>query len=107
MHVFRHDHITSNCKEIAQPNALQRIFKKLHRRNRRQVGPTAETTEGEEVKIPGLLITDAFAFHTQREYSSRRRFGRRGFPPRSPKARDRGHPLCGLEMSPGPGPPAS
>src|ERR1035437_3057026 len=78
MYVLRHDHVTSNCKERKQPNALQRIFKKLHRRDRRQVGPTAETTEGEEVKLPRLLITDALTFHTLRGYSNRGQFGQRG-----------------------------
>ena len=58
------------------------------------------------MKLPCLLITDALAFHTLREYSNRGRFGQRGFHPRSPKARDRGHPQRGLEISPGPGPPA-
>jgi hypothetical protein len=33
MHMFRHDHVASNCKEIAQTNALQRTFKKLHGRD--------------------------------------------------------------------------
>jgi len=59
--VLRHDHVTSDCKKITQPNALQRILKKLHRRDRRQVGPTLETAEGEEVKVSRLLITDALA----------------------------------------------
>jgi hypothetical protein len=33
MYVLRHDHVTSDCKEITQPDALQRILKKLHRRS--------------------------------------------------------------------------
>jgi hypothetical protein len=59
MHVLGHHHVTSDCKKRKQPNALQRIFKKLHARDRRQVGTTAETTEGEEEELPRLLITDA------------------------------------------------
>jgi hypothetical protein len=106
MYVLRHDHVTSNYKEITQPNALQRIFKKLHRPDRRQVWPTPETAEGEEVKLPGLLITDALAFHTLREYSNRKVWAAWCFHPRSPKARDRGHPQHGLEISLGPAPPA-
>jgi uncharacterized protein with von Willebrand factor type A (vWA) domain len=42
MNVLRHDHVTSDCKEITQPNALQRIFKKLRRRDRGQVWVTPE-----------------------------------------------------------------
>ena len=70
MHVLRHHDVASNRKEIAQANALQRIFKKLHGRDRRQVGTTAITTEGEEVELPSLLITDALAFHALRGYSN-------------------------------------
>ncbi len=66
MHVLRHDHITGDGKEIPQANALQRIFKKLHGGDRGQIGPAAIATEGEEVELPGLLITDALAFHALR-----------------------------------------
>ena len=38
--------------------------------NRGKVGPTAITTEGEEMELPRLLITDALAFHTLRRYSN-------------------------------------
>jgi len=103
--MLRHDHVTGNCKEIAQPNALQCVFKKLHGRDRRKIWPTAETTECQEVKIPCLLITNALALHTLREYSNWERYGQRGFHPRSPKARDRGHPHLGLKRSSGPGTP--
>jgi uncharacterized protein with von Willebrand factor type A (vWA) domain len=72
MHVLRHDHVTSDCEEITLPNALQRILKKLHRRDRRQVWLTPETAEGDEMKLPRLLITDALACHTPREYSNRK-----------------------------------
>jgi hypothetical protein len=49
-----------------------------------------------------LLITDALAFHTLREYSNRKVWAVSCFHPRSPIARDRGHPQRGLEISPGP-----
>jgi hypothetical protein len=65
MHVLGHHDITANHKEIAAANPLQRIFKEILGRARGKVGPTMETTEGEEVKIPCLLITEALVFHTQ------------------------------------------
>jgi hypothetical protein len=65
MHVLGHDNITANHKEIAAANPLQRVFKEILGRARGKVRPTAETTEGEEVKLPCLLITEARAFHTQ------------------------------------------
>jgi hypothetical protein len=43
--------------------------------NRRQVRTTAITTEGEEVELPRLLITDALAFHALRGYSNRETLG--------------------------------
>src|ERR1035438_9025160 len=107
MHVLGHDHVTSDCKEIAQTNALQRIFKKLHGRDCRQVRTTTITTEGEEVKLPRPLIPDALAFHTPQGYSKCESVGSEMavLHPRSPKARDRGHPRRGLTS--GPGPPAT
>jgi hypothetical protein len=70
MHVFRHDDVAGNHKEIAAADALQRIFKQLHGRDRRQAGSAAITTEGEEVKLPGLLIADALAFHALQDCST-------------------------------------
>jgi hypothetical protein len=75
MHVFRHDHVTGDCKEITKANPLQRIFKKLHGGDCGQIRPSAIATEGEEVELPGLLITDALAFHAQRGYSNRESVG--------------------------------
>jgi hypothetical protein len=66
MHVLRHDNVPGNHKQIAQANPFQGIFKKLHRRHCGSIGTTLKTTEGEEVKLPGLLIPDALAFHVDR-----------------------------------------
>ena len=100
MHVLRHDDVTGNHKEITEANALQRIFKEFHGRDRRQVGTTAITTEGEEVELPRLLIADALRLSC----TARLLQFLRSTSPRSPNARDRGHPHRGLGRSPGPGP---
>src|ERR1035438_7887276 len=68
MHVLWHHDITGNHEEIALTGALQRIFKEILGFDRREVVATAETTEGEKVKLPRLLITDAPAFHGLRGY---------------------------------------
>jgi hypothetical protein len=70
MHVLRHHHVAGNRKEIAQANALQRIFEKLHGRERREVWEAAIAAKREEVEIPRLLTTDALAFHRLRGYSN-------------------------------------
>ncbi len=59
--MLRHDDITSNHKDVAQADALQCILKEIHGCNRGQEGLAAVTTEGEEVELPCLLITDALA----------------------------------------------
>jgi hypothetical protein len=107
--MLRHDHVTGNCKERTQTSALQRIFKKLRGRDCRQVRATTITTEGEEVILPRPPIPDALAFHTLQGYSKCEFVGSEMavLHPRSPKARDRGHPRRGLTSSSGPGSPAS
>jgi hypothetical protein len=57
-----------------------------------QVWPAPEDAEGEEMKLPRLLITDVPAFHSPEEYSSREVRAALSFHPRSPKARDPGLP---------------
>src|SRR6266567_5921987 len=69
MHVLRHDDVTSDRKEIAQADALQRIFKQFHGPDRREVSALREYFNSEAVGCD-----------------------KGGLPPRSPKARDRGHP---------------
>jgi hypothetical protein len=63
MHVLRHHHIACNREEIAQTNALQRVFKKLHGRDRGEVRAAVVTAKREGAELPCLPITDAFAFH--------------------------------------------
>jgi hypothetical protein len=53
----------------------------------------AETTEGEEVELPRLLITDALTFHTLRGYSNRDRFGQIGASIPCPQKRGTGGTL--------------
>jgi hypothetical protein len=71
MHVLRHDHITGDNKAIARADPLQRIFKQFHGGDRGQLRAAPIATEGEEVELACLLITDALAFHAPREYSNR------------------------------------
>ena len=59
----KRDRGTGNREEIAQADALQRIFKKVHGRDRCQVGSAVITAEGEEMKFPRLLVAKALAFH--------------------------------------------
>jgi hypothetical protein len=66
MHKFGHDDTAGNGNAVTAPNALQPVFKKLHGSNRRQIGPAMVTTEGEKVKLPGLLVTDTPALHALR-----------------------------------------
>jgi hypothetical protein len=54
---------TRNREEIAQADALQRIFKKVHGRDRCQVGSAVTTAECEEMKFSRLLVAKALAFH--------------------------------------------
>src|SRR5271170_5112691 len=109
MDMLRHDDIAGNREEIAQADALQRIFEEILGRSYSEVIATVETTEGEKVKVPRLLIADALAFHAPRGYSNFQSgcSGNWGHPPRSPKARDRGHPQLGWEGMVIPGPPAT
>ena len=52
------------------------------------------------MKLPCLLITDALAFHTLREYSNREQFGQRGapipLPSPVPKSEGPGAPSVGF-----------
>ena len=75
MHVLRHHDVAGNRKEIAQADALQRILKEIHGCGRGQVRTTAIATEGEEVELPRLLMSDALAFHAHRGYSNRETAG--------------------------------
>jgi hypothetical protein len=70
MYVLGHNDVTGNREEVAPAHALQRVFKEPHGRDCGKVRTTAITTEGEEMKLPGLLVTDACAFHALREYSN-------------------------------------
>ncbi len=63
MYVLRHNDVAGHNEQIAETNAFESIFKQFHCRNREQVGLAMKTTEGEEVELPRLLITDALAFH--------------------------------------------
>ena len=89
-------HVSAYARPIlmAQSNSLQYIFKELHGCDPRQAGPTTITAEGEEVSR--LLITDALAFHTLREYSSRRGFGSVALPSPVPKSEGPGAPSAWL-----------
>src|SRR6266568_8222009 len=86
MHVLRHDDVTSDRKEIAQADALQRIFKQFHGPDRGEVRTTPIATEGEEVELPRLLVTDARTIHALRGYFNREAVGcdKGDLPPRSP-----------------------
>jgi hypothetical protein len=68
MHVLRHDYVTGDNKVIAQADPLQRIFKEFHGGDRGQVRTAPIATEGKEVELACLLITDALAFYAPREY---------------------------------------
>ena len=76
MHVLRHHDVAGNRKEIAQADALQRILKEIHGCGRGQVRTTAIATEGEEVELPRLLMSDALAFHALRGYAHSESVGR-------------------------------
>lgn len=63
MHMLRHDNASGNSEEIAPADTLQRTFKKLDDGRCRQIRSPAIATEGEEMELSRLLVTDTPAFH--------------------------------------------
>jgi hypothetical protein len=56
MHMLRHDHIAQNEEDVASARGLKRVFEKVARPWIGQKRKPVMATEGEEVKVPSLLV---------------------------------------------------
>jgi hypothetical protein len=84
MNVLRHHHITRDNEFILLPDSLQRVFKEIPGFGRGEIRETPITTEGEEVHIPAVLVTNKPLRHGKKDTPA--------LPPRSENP-DLGHPV--------------
>lgn len=71
MNMLRHDYIARNHETVSSPGSLQGIFEQITCSRPAQMRKAVETTEGDEVKAPGVVITNEAARHNEKEYISR------------------------------------
>ena len=65
MNVLRHDDVAANDKIISLAHHLKRSLKKFACGRTAEIWETAITTEGNEVEVPGLMVTDQPTRHLQ------------------------------------------
>jgi hypothetical protein len=58
MNVFGHHHVTTDDEVVPLSHDLKRTLKKATRRRGAEIREPPITTEGEEMKASGLMVTD-------------------------------------------------
>jgi hypothetical protein len=69
MNMLRHCNVTANHKVVTAPGAPQGILKQVARCRRAQMLEAVITTEGEEVKITRVFVTDQSSWHWWKAYN--------------------------------------
>ncbi len=64
-----HDHVARDHKSISPPHTLERGFEEIARRRSAEVWKAVIITEGQEMEVLSLLITNQSARHLVEEYT--------------------------------------